>query len=53
MTELAQVFWMEMTATSRKLSCSSEFYERFADYFVICGLDEVEGLEPHQGKVIL
>lgn len=43
---------MEMTASSKKSSLL-EVYERFADYFVICGLDEVEGLEPHQGTLIL
>lgn len=31
----------------RKASNDAAPAERFADYFVVCGLDEVEGLEPH------
>ncbi|XP_047141375.1 DENN domain-containing protein 5B isoform X1 [Hydra vulgaris] len=32
---------------SKKLLADSN-HDRFADYFVICGLNEQEGLEPHQ-----
>ena len=42
-----------MSAARRRSSSSSNdttSIDRFADYFVICGLDEKDGLEPHQSN---